>query len=79
MRHISLTILTLAFVAVLIPPYATLAENEAEEVYWNQFRGPNGDGRCDRQSNLAKHRIYAGKQRFTTRDGHQSFGATRFG
>ena len=45
MRHISLTILTLAFVAVLIPPYATLAENEAEEVYWNQFRGPNGDGK----------------------------------
>ena len=45
MRYISLTILTLAFVAVLIPPYATLAENEAEEVYWNQFRGPNGDGK----------------------------------
>ena len=45
MRHISLTLLTLAFVAVLIPPYATLAENEAEEVYWNQFRGPNGDGK----------------------------------
>ena len=45
MRYISLTILTLAFVAVLIPPYATLAENEVEEVYWNQFRGPNGDGK----------------------------------
>ena len=45
MRYISLTILTLAFVAVLITPYATLAENEAEEVYWNQFRGPNGDGK----------------------------------
>ena len=45
MRHISLTILAVAFIAALIPSYTTLAENEVEEVYWNQFRGPNGDGK----------------------------------
>lgn len=45
MRHISLTTLALAFVAALIPAYTTPAENEVEEVYWNQFRGPNGDGK----------------------------------
>ncbi len=45
MRHISLTILAVAFTAALIPSYTTLAENEVEEVYWNQFRGPNGDGK----------------------------------
>ena len=45
MRHISLTVLALAFIAALIPSYTTLAENEVEEVCWNQFRGPNGDGK----------------------------------
>ena len=45
MRHISLIVLALAFIAALIPSYTTLAENEAEKVYWNQFRGPNGDGK----------------------------------
>ena len=45
MRHISLTILVVAFIAALIPSYTTFAANEVEEVYWNQFRGPNGDGK----------------------------------
>ena len=45
MRHISLIILALAFITALIPSYTTLAENVVEEVYWNQFRGPNGDGK----------------------------------
>ncbi len=45
MRHISLRILALAFVAALIPACTTLAESEVEELYWNQFRGPNGDGK----------------------------------
>ena len=45
MRHISLTILASIFIAALISSDTTLAENEVEEVYWNQFRGPNGDGK----------------------------------
>ena len=45
MKDISLTILTLAFVAVLTSPYTTSAQNKAKEAYWNQFRGPNGDGK----------------------------------
>ncbi len=40
-----LTILTLAFVAVLISPWTTSAQDATEVVYWNQFRGPNGDGK----------------------------------
>ncbi|MYE87459.1 hypothetical protein F4X33_00485 [Candidatus Poribacteria bacterium] len=44
MRHISLTILALAFITALILSCKICAENEVEEVYWNQFRGPNGNG-----------------------------------
>ena len=33
MRHISLTILALAFITALTPSNTTLAENEVEEVY----------------------------------------------
>lgn len=45
MRHISLTILVLALVAVLTSSYTTFAQNETKEAYWNQFRGSNGDGK----------------------------------
>ena len=45
MKHISLTVLTLALVAVLTVSHTTSAQNEAKEAYWNQFRGPNGDGK----------------------------------
>ena len=45
MKRISLAILTLAFVVVLTLSYTTSAQNEAKEAYWNQFRGPNGDGK----------------------------------
>ena len=45
MKRISLKILTLALVAVLTSPYTTYAQDKATEDYWNQFRGPNGDGK----------------------------------
>ena len=45
MRHISLAILTLAVIAMLTSPHTTSAQDEAKNVYWNQFRGPNGDSK----------------------------------
>jgi outer membrane protein assembly factor BamB len=30
---------------MLTSPHTTSAQDEAKEVYWNQFRGPNGDGK----------------------------------
>lgn len=45
MRHILLIILALAFITTLILSCKIYAENEVEEVYWNQFRGPNGNGK----------------------------------
>ena len=45
MKRISLKMLTLALFAALASPYATYAQDKAKEEYWNQFRGPNGDGK----------------------------------
>lgn len=43
MKHILAPILILALVAVLALPYTTQAQGNKS--YWNQFRGPNGDGK----------------------------------
>jgi len=53
MKRVLTPILTLALVALLALPYATRAQDGAKESkvyvedkeYWNQFRGPNGDGK----------------------------------
>ena len=46
MKRISTTILTLISVGMFALTYALYAQNGTTEDYWNQFRGPNGDGKA---------------------------------
>ena len=46
MKRIPATILTLISVSVFALAYALYAQNTTTEDYWNQFRGPNGDGKA---------------------------------
>ena len=46
MKRIPATILTLILVGVLVSACALYAQNGTTEDYWNQFRGPNGDGKA---------------------------------
>ena len=43
MKRVTATILTLISVSVFALVYA---QNTTTEDYWNQFRGPNGDGKA---------------------------------
>ena len=45
MKRVSATILTLILVGVFVLPSALYAQDKIKENYWNQFRGPNGDGK----------------------------------
>ena len=46
MKRIPTTILTLISVGVFTLACALYAQNATTEHYWNQFRGPNGDGKA---------------------------------
>ena len=46
MKHISTTILPLILVGVFALTCVLYAQNETTEDYWNQFRGPNGNGKA---------------------------------
>ncbi len=46
MKRIPTTILTLISVSVFALACALYAQNATTENYWNQFRGPNGDGKA---------------------------------
>lgn len=46
MKRVSTTILTLIFIGAFVLPYALYAQDEIKADYWNQFRGPNGDGKA---------------------------------
>ncbi|RKU31543.1 quinonprotein alcohol dehydrogenase [Candidatus Poribacteria bacterium] len=44
MKRVSTTILILLFLGMTVLSYSLYGQNENEMKYWNQFRGPNGDG-----------------------------------
>ena len=46
MKCMPATILTLILVGVLVSAGALYAQDGTKENYWNQFRGPNGDGKA---------------------------------
>ena len=46
MKRIPTTILTLILVGVLVSPCVLYAQGERKKNYWNQFRGPNGNGKA---------------------------------
>ena len=46
MKRVSTTIQIILFFSVIILSYPLYAQDSNEEKYWNQFRGPNGDGKA---------------------------------
>lgn len=46
MKHIYTTILIILFIVGTIFSFSLCAQDSDEEMYWDQFRGPNGDGKA---------------------------------
>ncbi len=46
MKRVSIVILTFIFPFVFVLSYVHSAQDKIAEHYWNQFRGPNGDGKA---------------------------------
>ncbi|MCG9126049.1 PQQ-binding-like beta-propeller repeat protein [Candidatus Poribacteria bacterium] len=46
MKHRYTTILTILFIVETILSFSLYAQDNNEATYWNQFRGPNGDGKA---------------------------------
>ncbi len=46
MKRVSTPILIVLFIGVAILSYSLYAQGSNEEKYWNQFRGPDGDGKA---------------------------------
>ena len=46
MKNVCITSLTFIFLSVFVSSYAHPAQNGISKDHWNQFRGPNGDGKA---------------------------------